>query len=137
MRRAPRRLQSIYMARGFSCPNCHTWFEGQGNHPKCPLCGTRASPRDLLEQRPVSPPPRADAGPATGLPYADYETPAAPPAYEEAPDYEVAHPAGGGEQPRQGADSESLGNRLSPLIGGLIFLAIIASQVCRALTDSE
>jgi hypothetical protein len=129
--------------RGFSCPNCRTWFEGQGNHPKCPLCGTRASPRDLLEARPPAAAPSDES--SWALP--DFEAPPAAPDYEEAPDfeevrdYEVAPEPGDAEpgqtaEPRRGGDSESAwGNRFSPLIGALVFLFIIASQVCRALTE--
>jgi len=89
--------------RGFSCPNCRTWFEGQGNHPKCPLCGTRASPRDLLEARP----PAAASSAESSWALPDFEAPPAAPDYEEAPhfedvpDYEVPSPAGGGEQPHR------------------------------------
>jgi hypothetical protein len=119
--------------RGFSCPNCHTWFEGQGSHPKCPLCGTRASPSDLLEAHQPGASPPAEASP-WALP--DYETPAPPPDYEEAPDYKVPAPVSGGEQPRRSEGAESWGNRLSPLIGALVFILIIASQVCRSLTES-
>ena len=88
------RVQSKYMARrGFSCPNCHTWFEGEGNHPKCPVCGTRASPRDLLDDRQAHRPAweayeTATAGNQEPRRYEatrDYETP-----QETAHDYEVA-----------------------------------------------
>lgn len=114
--------------RGFSCPNCHTWFEGEGNHPKCPLCGTRASLRDLLDDREHH-----------SHTYED-ETPP-PPDYEEAPyfehveDYEVpASSPAPYEAPREETDSgEDWGSRLTPMIGGLIFIAIIASRICNAL----
>jgi len=103
--------------RGFSCPNCHTWFEGEGNHPRCPLCGTRASPRDLLDDREHHRPAweEADSAPMRGyeLPRSgappDYEVPQeAPVDYEvwreEAPDYEVPRKgAPDFELPREGA----------------------------------
>jgi hypothetical protein len=77
--------------RGFSCPNCHTWFEGGGNHPKCPLCGTRASPRDLLDDREHhgslnEAPPLTETAPGYDLPP---RREPAPSEYELAPDYET------------------------------------------------
>ena len=139
--------------RGFSCPNCHTWFEGEGNHPKCPLCGTRASPRDLLDDREHR--PLSD----------DYEVPVLreppPREYEEAPDYEVApdwdtpdeneehhgwgddgesYAEGRGEEPaysstrtQEGGGSDGdLWGRLGPFIGVGIFAAIIIGRICEA-----
>ena len=149
--------------RGFSCPNCHTWFEGEGNHPRCPLCGKRASPRDLLDDRgqvgatvqdwlPSSSPggaePRDDDAPA------DYELPAGDvPGYEApreievprsfewdattpAPDYETARQS---EPPASSAPEaprkQGLGDRIGPFVGLAIFVAIIGSRICRSLTE--
>jgi len=114
--------------RGFSCPNCHTWFEGEGNHPKCPLCGTRASPRDLLDARtPHS--AFEDESPASS---SDYEI---APYFEEEHDYEVPAPSRvEGEAPDTDSGSGlDWSSRLTPLMGGLIFLIIIVSRVCSAL----
>jgi hypothetical protein len=146
--------------RGFSCSNCHTWFEGDGNHPKCPLCGTRASPRDLLEarQRPDAPAidgrPASQSGYETPPPPPDYETPAGfewprdreepagfevPRDREEPADFEVPRDHDESAAPTQVQTPEASEGegRLGQLIGVVLFVAIIASQVCRALTDSE
>jgi len=173
--------------RGFSCRNCHTWFEGEGNHPRCPLCGTRASPRDLLDDRGQAQPASQQAatawdfeGPDFELPdlersvdfelptrhAPDYEVSAEqPPDYEvpqsheqgsrydevrhyeapqggdatrrEAPDKEYEAPAGAPERQSREDSGGSWGDRIGPLIGAAIFVAIIASRICGALTDSE
>jgi hypothetical protein len=114
--------------RGFSCPNCHTWFEGEGNHPRCPLCGTRASPRNLLDDRERRPHTYEDETP----PAPDYEV---SPYFEDVKDYDVpASAPAPRETPRREADDEAdWGSRLTPLIGGLIFIAIIASRICNAV----
>ncbi len=35
-------------SRGFRCPSCRTWFEGEGSRPRCPNCGARASEASVL-----------------------------------------------------------------------------------------
>jgi hypothetical protein len=168
--------------RGFSCPNCHTWFEGNGNHPKCPICGTRASPRDLLDDREhhaamhEAPPPlrtapgydlpsRHEPPPIEYEPASDYEEPRGwdqPHEWGEAQDYE--EPRGWGEvqgyeaprgheepqgyqepyghreesastpyqtAPSGGSDSD-WSSKIGPIIGVLIFAAVIIGRICEA-----
>lgn len=117
--------------RGFSCPNCHTWFEGEGNHPKCPLCGTRASPRDLLDARKSHAASFEDESPASS---SDYEV---APYFEEEHDYEVPAPSRAEGEAPHGDSGSGLdwSSRLTPLLGGLIFIIIIVSRVCSALAE--
>jgi hypothetical protein len=137
--------------RGFSCPNCHTWFEGEGNHPRCPNCGRRASPRDLLDSRhrpeePFAgearvPRPDYEVAPEYGMPR-DYEMPRdhemphdyeTAPELENRPDYDVPAPPRVERRSQPPSRGERAGPDSAALIGALIFIAIVASRVCSAL----
>ena len=125
--------------RGFRCPECHTWFEGEGNHPRCPLCGKRSSPRDLITQRPDrgSAP---DAFPPAGYetPQPDFEVPSRETRDYEAPEWDAdSFPPPEPELQRTEDPGKSWSDRIGPLIGVTIFVALIASRLCRELTNSE
>jgi hypothetical protein len=36
-------------SNAFVCPNCRTWFEGKGDHPRCPSCGRNYDPAQRKE----------------------------------------------------------------------------------------
>lgn len=109
--------------RGFVCPNCRTWFEGEGNHPRCPACGTRASPRDLLDARHQAP---AERGPVQA-PGAGY---GAAQGYEERAPREPSRP--GSEE-----TESSAGNWIGIVVGVIAFLILLGAQICSAVEDSS
>lgn len=109
--------------RGFVCPNCRTWFEGEGNHPRCPACGTRASPRDLLDARHEAPATRGPVEPASA-------------GYGAAQGYEDRAPR---EPSRPGSEetAPSAGNWIGIVVGLIAFLILLGAQLCSAIEDSS
>jgi hypothetical protein len=65
---------------------------------------------------------------------ADYEE---SPDFEDVADYDVPAPSpAGGEAPdRDSGSGLDWSSRLTPLMGGLIFIIIIASRICSALAE--